>query len=44
MRREWREEARCGNEGEEHMREHEGNNAIDRGSQREEHRKIYRRT
>ena len=30
---------RCGNEGEEHMREHEGSNTIDRGSQREEHGK-----
>ena len=28
---------RCGDEGEEHMRTHEGNNTTDRGSQRGEH-------
>ena len=39
MRRERREEARCGNEGEEHMRKHEGNNTTDRGRQRGEHRR-----
>ena len=39
MRRERREEARCGNEGEEHMRIHEGNNTTDRGRQRGEHRR-----
>ena len=39
MRRERREGARCGNEGEEHMRKPGGNKTTDRGSQRGEHRR-----
>ena len=45
MRRERREEARCGNEGEKHRGENlEGTILTDRGRQREEHRKTHRRT
>ena len=45
MRRERREEARCGNEGEEHRGENqEGTRLTDRGSQREDHGKMYKRT
>ena len=43
MRRERREEARYGNEGEELIRKHEGNNT-DRGSQRGEHRRNFKDT
>ena len=39
MGRERREEARCGDKGEEHMRKHEENNATDRGRQRGEHKR-----
>ena len=39
VRRERREEARCGNEGEEHMRKPGVNDNRDRGSQRGEHRR-----
>ena len=45
MRRESREKARCGNEGEEHKGENqEGTRLTDRGRKREDHSKMHRKT